>query len=87
MCSFDEKHWLLSIAVADIISRYPESRKLFWGSGFALFSSLEEMVSGGVFLQIGEALKLHEINPELFLFLLDKTLGKRFVQSRTSIAW
>jgi len=87
MCSFDEKHWLFDIAVADVISRYPQSRKLFWGDGFALFASMDEVTSGGVFLRIGEALELHEINPELFLFLLDKTLGKHSVQSRALITW
>lgn len=79
MTVLENNYWLLDVTVADLLSRHPETEGLFHGQGFALFANLEALASGGILLSVGEALALRGISADLFLLLLEETIGGRLL--------
>jgi nitrogen fixation protein NifX len=68
---------ILDVTLADILSRYPETTGLLFGSGLALFADEQSLVTNGGLMLVREALEIRGISPDLFQSLLEKAIAER----------
>lgn len=67
---------LLDVAIADILSRYPDIDDLLSGTGLALFADMQGLTDIGVLLPVREALAIRGISPDLYELLLERAIAR-----------